>query len=444
MTAVGSTFPASLRGRVLDHLRGRLAAAPLPLRLVFWDGESFDFAPDSKIEVTLRSPRILRMLMMGRMGHLARAYVEGELTVDGKIEDVVGIGIDLAERIGRSTLVARLAPLRPYLPFRHTRRRDQANTQYHYDVSNAFYALWLDAQMVYSCAYFRDEADTLDAAQERKLDHICRKLRLQPGERLLDIGCGWGGLLRWAATHDGVTGVGVTLSRHQCDYARERVAAEGLRDRIEIRLQDYRDLPGEDVFDKIVSVGMYEHVGIANLPTYFATIARLLRAGGAALNHGIVTGDPSGRAQGPPGGDVVARYVFPGGAVPPLSRAGAGLAPPGGAGGDVEDLRPHYARTLVHWVRRLEAREADALEAAGPERYRVWRMYMAAMAFAFDRGWLSVAQILAYKPTTRAMAPRPFTREYQYGGAAEPTLAGPLKWSAITPPPVGSQKMSFP
>jgi cyclopropane-fatty-acyl-phospholipid synthase len=222
----------------------------------------------------------------------------------------------------------------------------------------------------------------------------------------------------------------VTLSEAQHAYARAEAAAAGLADRLEFRLQDYRDIPGEGSFDKIVSVGMYEHVGIANLPLYFATVARLLRDGGVALNHGITAGDRDGQAQGPPGGEFIDRYVFPGGELPHVSRvlyemAGCGLEPV-----DVEDLRPHYPETLLRWVRRLEAEKARAIETAGIERYRIWRIYMAGMALAFDRGWLSVCQVLACKPERGRPAPRPWTRQYQFAGG-DARLASAADWGEL-------------
>ncbi len=420
-----------LRDRFLEFLRRRLAGTALPLRVAFWDGGVFDFAPAPIVTIRIRSPRVMRLFLTGNMGRLGEAYVEGDIGVEGRLQDVLRIGITIAERIGQSPVIRRIAPLLARLPRRHSKRRDAEAISYHYDVSNRFYALWLDRHMVYSCAYYHTGKEDLDTAQEQKLDHICRKLNLQPGERLLDIGCGWGGLLRWAAQHYGIDGVGVTLSRQQYEYARQAVTEAGLGPRVEIRLQDYRDIPEQPQFDKIVSVGMYEHVGIANLPQYFAIIARLLKEGGAVLNHGITVSDRDGHAKGPPGGEFIDRYVFPGGELPHISRvlyeiAGAGLEVT-----DMEDLRSHYPPTLLAWVRRLEAQKEPAIEAAGEKRFRIWRMYMAGMAYAFDRGLLSVAQVLAVKPTRAGLGPRPWTRAHQYVSGAAVPLTGALDWGNI-------------
>jgi cyclopropane-fatty-acyl-phospholipid synthase len=420
----------SLRNRVLTHLRDRLRGTPLPLRIGFWDGQVFDFAPAPEIIVSLHSRRLLRFFLTGNMGRLAQAYVEGEIEVEGRIGDVLRIGIALAERIGNVPILRRAAPLLARLPRRHSKAVDAQAVRYHYDVSNDFYQLWLDRRMIYSCAYFISGSENLDTAQQQKLDHICRKLRLKPGERLLDIGCGWGGLLLWAAAQYGICGLGITLSQPQCDEARARIAAAGLADRVEIRMADYRDLKGAAEFDKIVSVGMYEHVGLANLPIYFATIARLLRAGGSALNHGITSTDRDGRSRGPPGGEFIDRYVFPGGEVPHISRVLYEIAGSGLEILDIEDLRPHYPLTLWHWVNRLEAAREPAIAAAGAERYRIWRIYMAGMAYAFDRGWLSVCQTLVQKPLIDGPAPRPWTRRYQYFPESAPGLSRSPDWDA--------------
>ena len=419
----------SLRSRLLASLQRRLGGA-LPLRIVLWDGEAFDLMPAPRICLTLCSRRLARLFLTGNIGGLAQAYVEGELAVEGRLEDILGVGIGLAERVGRSPLLRRIASLLPRR--RHSRARDAADVRSHYDVSNDFYRLWLDRNMLYSCAYFVMGDEDLDTAQEQKLDHLCRKLRLRPGERLLDIGCGWGGLVCWAAERYGVEAVGVTLSRPQAEFAQARIVAAGLERRATVRCEDYRDIAGSAHFDKIVSVGMYEHVGIANLPLYFRTIARLLKPGGVALNHGITSVDRDGRAQGPPGGEFIDRFVFPGGELPHISQvlyeiAGAGLEIL-----DLEDLRPHYPPTLMHWLRRLESERQSAIAAAGAGRYRIWRMYIAGMAYAFDRGWLSLGQVLAARPLADRQSPRPWTRAYQYVPAAEIRLAqGGLDWRGL-------------
>lgn len=402
----------SLRLRLLEHLKSRLGGAA-SLRVQFWDGDCFDFAPAPAVTLTLSSRRLLRLFVAGDMAGLGDAYVRGELVVDGEIDDILRVGLTIAERVGRSRLLRRAGKALGHLP-RRSKAREAANVRFHYDVPVDFYRLWLDRRMIYSCAYFETGREELDLAQERKLDHLCRKLRLRRGERLLDIGCGWGGLVCWAAEHYGVEAVGVTLSPPQAEEARAQAAVLGLGDRVEILCCDYRDIVGVEAFDKIVSVGMYEHVGIRHLPVYFGTAARLLRPGGLLLNHGITATDRHGQAQGPAGGEFIDRYLFPGAELPHVSRvlyeiAGARLEPI-----DWEDLRPHYPLTLRAWVTRLEANREASIAAAGAPAYRVWRMYMAGMAYAFERGLLSVGQLLAVKPLVDRPGDRPWTRRYQY------------------------------
>jgi cyclopropane-fatty-acyl-phospholipid synthase len=412
----------SLRRFLLSRIRAANAQDPLPLRIVFWDGETFDLGADPSVTLNVRSPAVARALVMGRMSRLEDHYVAGSLGVDGSVEDVLRIGIALSERLARSSTVASLGRLARWIPFAHSRRNDAAAVRAHYDVSNEFYRLWLDSSMTYSCAYFPTGTEDIDQAQQHKIDHICRKLRLGRRDHVLDIGCGWGGLLRQVAARYGATGVGVTNSPAQYGYACERAAASGLDGRIEFRLQDYRDIPGSAAFDRIVSVGMYEHVGLRNLPIYFAAVARLLRPGGALLNQGIVTTDPEGRVHGPAGSAFISRYVFPGGELPNMPYVLSRIACCGLETVDVEDLRPHYARTLRIWTERFEAKRDEVIAVAGEERYRVWRVYLAGMAHAFERGWLSVAHVLAYKPVSGRAASRPWSRAYQYAPSRE-TLA---------------------
>lgn len=406
-----------MRERFLAYLRTRLQGETLPVRLIFWDGHHFDFAASPKVTLIFHSNEPLRALLKGDIQRVGDAYVNGAISVDGSIEDVLAVGLSLAERLGRLGTFRTIARLAELVPRRRSAQTDAANVQYHYDVGDDFYRLWLDELMIYSCAYFKTGAEDLHTAQKQKLDHLCRKLMLMPGDRLLDVGCGWGGLLIWAATHYGTHGVGITLSERQYVRAKAEVAASGLADRIEIRLQDYRDLASDAPYDKIISVGMYEHVGLENLSTYFTTIADRLASGGAFLNHGIVATDPKGRPRGPAGGEFIDRYVFPGGAVPHLARVLVELSRAGLEFADAEDLRPHYALTLRHWSRRLEADRDAAIRIAGEKRVRIWRAFLAGMACAFDRGWLSIAQVLSFKPLANGEVRRPWTRAYQYAEA---------------------------
>jgi cyclopropane-fatty-acyl-phospholipid synthase len=425
----------NLRERILPILRARLGPAGLPVRLVFWDGASFDLGSEPKIAIVLHEPAIVRRLLRGDIDALGAAYVDGRLEVEGRLQDILGVGIELSKRIASLAWLSRgigaARRLGFWRRFRHTRERDAAAIQHHYDVSNDFYALWLDRHLVYSCAYFQSGTEGIDRAQEQKLDHICRKLRLAPGERLLDIGCGWGGLAIWAAANYGVEVLGITLSERQIEEARRRVAAAGLSERVRIEHRDYREMAGEGIYDKIVSVGMYEHVGLANLPLYFGAIRRLLKTGGLALNHGITTGATEGRSMGPRGASFIDTYVFPGGELPHLAGVIRETARAGLEAIDIENLRPHYTQTLLHWVRRLEAHREEALRLVGPERYRIWRIYMAGSALAFERGWLSLHQVLTVKPDATGFSRRPWTRGYQYRPEFPPAMAQPLDWGEL-------------
>jgi cyclopropane-fatty-acyl-phospholipid synthase len=365
-------------------------------------------------------------LIRGDLDKLCDAYVSGEILVEGAVPDILACGMAIAEAMPRIPRLSRRMKLREFLPRKHSKEQDAADIRFHYDVSNDFYRLWLDRNMVYSCAYFRNGGETLDVAQDQKLDHICRKLQLQPGDRFLDIGCGWGGLVCWAAKKYDVRAAGATLSVNQRDHAVKFVAREGVAGKAEIQLRDYRDIAGEACFDRIASVGMYEHVGLGNLQLYFDRMAQLLRPGGTLLNHGIYLPNAQARWRGP-ATDFIGRYVFPGGELPTLAAVIRCVTQAGLEIADFEDLRPHYARTLSLWLSRLEARKHEAIAIAGPERYRIWRLFLGGMAFAFDAGWLSVGQIVAYKPAKHS-AFRPWTREYQYSASRPAALAGRLTW----------------
>ena len=394
--------------RRLERLIEKLKqSASIPLRLELWNGRAFDLAVRPTVKISVPRPSALRFLISPDLMKLGQAYVEGYLGVEGPIQEVLRV----AESLARNAAARGRRGLRRFAY--HSRKRDREAIQYHYDVSNVFYSLWLDRNMVYSCAYFRAEDDSLEIAQEQKLDHILGKLMLKPGERFLDIGCGWGALILRAAKKYGARATGVTLSRNQHDFVLGRIEEEGLQGRCEVRLQDYRDVPGEGAFDKIASVGMFEHVGLRNLRTYFAKIRSLLADGGLVMNHGITSADPDSRWVGMGAGEFIERYVFPHGELPHLSRVLREMARAGLEVADVESLRRHYARTCLEWAKRLERSRERAVAAAGEKRYRIWQVYVAGCAHGFAHEWMNIYQVLARKEGS-AVNPLPLTRDYMY------------------------------
>ena len=388
----------------------RYAGRDLPVALVLPDGARVPLSTKPEIDVTARTMAGLKALATPAMGRLARAYVHNDVDFSGSARSALAIAERMVGDVNHGSEGARGL----VLSFVHRRRGNQRNIAHHYDVSNAFYRMWLDARMVYSCAYFRTPDDSLDDAQAQKLDHICRKLRLAKDERFLDIGCGWGALIFWAAENYGVRATGITLSRNQLDHVRAQIAARGLEGRVRAELLDYAALPDEEAFDKIASVGMFEHVGPRNYGRYFGKIRRILAPGGFVLNHGITHNWLNHSSLGSGIGEFVEEYVFPGGALAHVASVVEGLAAQGLEVVDAEALREHYAKTLWHWVERLEASADVARAEVGEEKYRVWRIYMAGSAHAFDRGWLSLWQLLAGKTHADGRLPHPLTREYMY------------------------------
>jgi cyclopropane-fatty-acyl-phospholipid synthase len=395
---------------LVGQVEKRLRDLDLPLSITFWDGRQLALSASSQLNVTVRSPKVLPSLARPTMGRLARHYVEQQLDVDGDPRDILRVTEALSGSPQGGPGAA--ARLRKWL--RHTRVFDSKAIRYHYDVGDDFYGLWLDPRRVYSCAYFRRADDTLEIAQEQKLDHICRKLMLRPGERFLDIGCGWGALIMWAASRYKVKATGITLSEHQYAYAKKKIAEAGLGELCDVRLVDYRDVPEEGFYDKIASVGMFEHVGRKNLPVYFGKIFRLLRPGGLVMNHGITLNGVDRQELGGDIGSFIDEYVFPGGELTHISTVLAEMGRQGLESWDVESLRAHYAKTLWHWVDRLEANRDAALASVGEKAYRIWRIYMAGSAHAFERGWMSIFQVLAGKPLADGRLSTPATREYIY------------------------------
>ena len=398
-----------IESRVEKKLAELKQKTALPLTIELWNGKRFPLSDNPSVTLRVSDVAALRDLANPSLANLGEAYVEGRIDVEGPIDEALRTAAALSEHLGTSK-----NGKRPAFWNLHSRTRDAQAIRYHYDVSNDFYALWLDRRMVYSCAYFKTGNEGLDVAQEQKLDHICRKLRLSPGERFLDIGCGWGALVMHAAERYGVQATGITLSENQHTLANERIRAAGLQDRCQVLLQDYRDLSGEAVFDKIASVGMFEHVGLKNLPTYFGAIRRWLAPGGIAMNHGLTSIDPESRSVGLGAGEFIEKYVFPHGELPHLSLVVKEMGAAGLEVMDVETLRLHYAKTLSHWSQRLEANLDAARAHTGDKRLRIWRVYLAGCAHAFERNWVTIQQVLAVKPQDAGRNPLPWTRDYVY------------------------------
>jgi cyclopropane-fatty-acyl-phospholipid synthase len=441
--------PSHDNASALEHAKAVCAllfGAPgtraFPIR--YWDGD-IEPAMADELPFTMviaRAGALRRMLLPPNELTIIEAVLSGDIDIEGDMEQAMWMGDGINERLRSPRTLFALFRHLLALPREeaganvrelraehtvgragdvHDPERDRAAIRYHYDVGNDFYSLWLDERMVYSCAYFadgRETEDELEAAQLAKLDLICRKLRLKPGDRLLDVGCGWGALIMHAAKHYGVTALGITLSDAQAQLARERIAAQGLADRCTVEIRDYRHLEDHAQFDKISSVGMVEHVGIDNLPTYFAALHRALRPGGLLLNHGIVSvasARPKSRF------DWLERrlwkrdafldqYVFPDGRLGPLSAVIAGAELVGFETRDVESLREHYALTLRAWLKRL-ARSAElATSLTDARTYRTWRLYMAGSAYGFSSGRLNVVQSLFGKQEVDGTSNLPLRR----------------------------------
>ncbi len=382
-----------------------------------WDGTvwSPETTEEPRFTLVLKHPGALRNMFLNVSDlTLGEAYIFDDFDVEGDIEAVYQVaerlteqGISLADKARLGHMLLKLpSNRRPSITGSsaelegetHSRERDRQAIKYHYDVSNEFYSLWLDKNMVYSCAYFATPCDDIDTAQEQKLDYICRKLRLKPGERLLDIGCGWGGLVMFAAREYGVKAEGITLSESQAELANQRMLDAGLADRCRVRICDYRDLNEKESYDKLVSVGMFEHVGSALLGDYFEQAFRLLKPGGVFLNHGIARCIPSGEQPKLTKPTFISEYVFPDGELTNISKTLTVAERTGFEVRDVESLREHYALTLRNWVGRLEDCHDEAVRETDETTYRIWRLFMSASAYGFRTGRINVYQALLAKP----------------------------------------------
>ncbi len=405
------------------------------IKVRLWDGTVWPLENRSPFTLILNHPGALRkMLLPGTEVGLAEAYLYNDIDIEGKIEEIFSLADMLTADVGGLAKKLRLYSRLKQLPEstdrhplqrgpahlegkRHSIQRDRQAVTYHYNVSNDFYALFLDPQMVYSCAYFQTADDSLAEAQERKLDYICRKMRLRTGQRILDIGCGWGGLVIWAAQHYGVDATGITLSQPQADYANKRIAELGIGDHCRVEVIDYRQVPEQPTFDALVSVGMFEHVGEQMLAEYFAKALRLLKPQGVFLNHGISSTQEQMRNDK---GSFSDAYVFPDGELVQIHKTIAIAEGAGFETRDVESLREHYMLTLQHWVERLEANHERALQYVDEGTYRVWRLFMSGSIYGFDVRRQNIYQTLLVKADKEGRSGLPLTRSDWYRREGEP------------------------
>jgi cyclopropane-fatty-acyl-phospholipid synthase len=446
---------------VLDLVFGSDGERNYDIRL--WDGALRRGLREPRADFSLNIRRrgaMRRMLLPPSELSIVEAFISNDIDIDGNAESAMGLGDAIGARInsigGIATLISRVLALprddespvvdesryarslRLLTP--RARKSTESEIQFHYDVGNDFYALWLDPSMVYTCAYYRDASDDLATAQTNKLEHICRKLRLQPGDRLLDIGCGWGALVMHAAEHHGVCATGITLSAAQAIYAQARIAERGLSDRCKVQMLDFRDLPVSARFDKISSVGVTEHVPENRQPAYFARAFRALEPGGLFLNHCEVSLRASRRTHTVvewigrrlwKRDEFIDKYVFPDARLVAFASIVRSAEAVGFEVRDVESLREHYMMTLRAWLRGLERRRAEAMRLVGERTYRVWRLYMSAGAYGFRIGGINIVQTLLSKPTVEGRAGVPLTREDLY--RADKTNGGrKIQWQSAT------------
>lgn len=418
---------AELTLRLLRDLFKDEALQKVGVRL--WDGTRWPDDHPRPTTLVLNHPGALRsMFLPGTEVGLGEAYLYNDFDVEGNLEAVFSLADELVQDVSGTLQKLRAArdllrlPAGPEHPKsrrgpanvkgkRHSIERDRQAVTYHYDVSNDFYSLFLDKNLVYSCAYFQTPDEALDPAQERKLDYICRKLRLRPGQRLLDIGCGWGGLVIHAAKHYGVDATGITLSQPQAELANERIAKAGLSDRCRVLVRDYREMNEAGAYDALANVGMFEHVGEKMLPTYFSHAWDLLKPGGVFLNHGITRRFDTPAHNERSFSDA---YVFPDGELTPISLSLHVAEEAGFEVRDVESLREHYMLTLRRWVARLEEHHDQALQYVDEPTYRVWRLFMSGSVYGFDVGRLNLHQALLVRPGEDGRSGLPLTRADWY------------------------------
>ncbi|NIA30563.1 MAG: methyltransferase domain-containing protein [Actinobacteria bacterium] len=391
---------------MLDRLLLALSKtnSDISFKICFWDGESKTYGKGkAAFTLTFKSKRAAkRLLQDGALG-FGEEYMAGNIDVDGDFMELMHMGATPAIEDTKLSFRTKLGVLFQHLRTLNSASRSAKNISYHYDRGNDFYKLWLDESMTYSCAYFHSKEDTLEKAQQQKYEHICRKLQLKEGETLVDIGCGWGGMLIYAAKHYGVKGVGCTLSQAQVDYGQQRIKEEGFEDQVSVLYQDYRKMTG--TFDKFVSIGMFEHVGKNYIPTFLTKARSLLKPGGLGLVHTI------GKEKATPPDAWTLKYIFPGGYIPLLDEIIRGMGNNGLVPNDVENLRLHYAMTLEEWSKRFETNVTKIRKMYDEKFVRMWRMFLNGSAAGFRYGTTRLYQIVFTKGLNNSL---PLTRQHIY------------------------------
>lgn len=398
---------------IIKTLNSIFSKSNKKFNIEFWNKEIISYSDNPKFTLKFLDKDVfIQLITNPNIMSFAKAFIDKKIDVEGDIFEAIKLKDDIANieisNKDKITLFFKTVSSHNI----HTKEKDKQNISYHYDISNDFYNLFLGNTMMYSCAYFKQNDYNLDTAQQNKMEHICKKLRLKQGDKFLDVGCGWGSMIIYAAKKYNVIATGVTISEEQYKYVKQRIKEEKLEDKCFIELKDYRDIKGKELYDKIVSIGMFEHVGIKNLPDYFEHIRKLLKNNGIFLNHGITIKKDTKLSKNE--GEFIQKYIFPGGELKNIGYIVDVMEDIKFDIVDVECLRQHYYKTLVCWVKNLESNKQKAIKLTNEHTYRTWLLYMIGCAINFEQDCISVYQVLLTKQRKRFNFITPLTREYMY------------------------------